>query len=82
MMNFKSSCFELKERLLLFSQRFANRKTQFKRYVHLKCILHRVSVICVNGIDESLFCSSASCCVTPIIFRHKMHDHWVMVYNE
>lgn len=28
-----------------------------------KFILRRVTMTCVNGTDESLFCSSASCCV-------------------
>lgn len=74
MMNFKSSCFELKEMFLLFKQNFANRKTQFKRYVCLK------TVTCMNGTDETYI--SFFFVTRHIVYMHKMYDHWVTVYSE
>lgn len=81
MMNFKSSCFELKEKFLLCSQSFANRKTQFKWYVQnlyyaewpWHVWMEQMSHYFVQVLPVvSFWCKH-------IIFRHKMHDHWVMV---
>lgn len=77
MMNFKSSCFELKEMFLLFKQNFANRKTQFKWYVRLK------TITCMNGTDETLvWFLVVSLWCRHIIYTHKMYDHWDTVYSE